>query len=502
MEPGAGSVDEAMTDAPAGAGASAGGPAASPSRARAGRDIAGQMVLRALNLALGVGVTLLLVRTLGTDGFGRWSVLLAVFGFVSYFGSLGLAQVAVERAAADPERAPHWFGALVTLRLALIGPVTLLSLGVCLALADDTPMRVAAALVCAVLPVSVLSALSVVFQLQVRNVVVTAIEVGNGVVWAAAVAVVALLDGGLVAIAAAFLVVTTLTNLAFIALALRASPVHFRRSRPLWPSLLRQGLPVGIGGLLTLGYGYVDQVIVFQIAGARDAGLYGAVYRIYERIQFLPAAIMTTLFPLFVAARDSDPERARRLFRTAFDYLVLTSLPALAITLAGPEPITRLLFGADFADAGPALPLLMATFVVVSLGYLTGYLIVAYDLQHRFLAIAIGALVLNVAANLALVPTYGFMAAAWLTLATEVLVMSLSMWMVCARMGVAPTGEHLGRIAAAATAAGLAAWGMKEAGAPTPAWVAAAALLYAALVVALGAVRLGELRALLRRAEA
>src|SRR6185369_3984507 len=104
--------------------------------------------------------------------------------------------------------------------------------------------------------------------------------------------------------------------------------------------------------------------------------------------------------------------------------------PALAITLAGAEPITRLLFGEDFVDAAPALPLLMATFVVVSLGYLTGYLIVAYDLQRRFLAIAIGALAFNVATNLALVPTYGFMAAAWLTLATEVLVLTMSMWIL------------------------------------------------------------------------
>ena len=218
--------------------------------------------------------------------------------------------------------------------------------------------------------------------------------------------------------------------------------MHFRGSRPLWGDLLRQGLPVGIGGLLTLGYGYVDQVIVFEVAGVRDAGLYGAVYRIYERVQFLPAAIMTTLFPLFVTARDHDPERVRRLFHTAVDYLVLTSLPAFTITLAGAEPITRLLFGADFADAAPALPLLMATFVVVSLGYLTGYLIVAYNLQRRFLLIAIGALVFNVATNLALVPSYGFMAAAWLTLATEVVVMSLSMWIVCSTMGVAPTGHR------------------------------------------------------------
>jgi O-antigen/teichoic acid export membrane protein len=322
------------------------------------------------------------------------------------------------------------------------------------------------------------------------------------VLWAAAVAAVALLDGGLVAIAAAFLAVSTVTNVAYVVLALRASPVHFRSSRPLWPALLRQGLPVGIGGLLTLGYGYVDQVIVFELAGVRDAGLYGAVYRIYERIQFLPAAIMTTLFPLFVAARDTDPERVRRLFRTAVDYLLLTSLPALAISLAGYGPITRLLFGDEFAEAGPALPLLMATFVVVSLGYLTGYLIVAYRLQKRFLAIAVGALAFNVATNLALVPEYGFMAAAWLTLATEVLVMSLSMWIVCRAMGIAPGGDHLGRIVAAATAAGAASWALKEAGLPTLAWVAAGAAVYAALVVAVGAVRMDELRALLRKAEA
>lgn len=494
MEPRAGSVDEVMTDG-------ASGVEAAPSRARAGRDIAGQIVLRALNLVLGVGVTLLLVRVLGTDGFGRWSVLLAVLGFLSYFGSLGLAQVAVERAAGAPERAPHWFGALITLRLALIGPVTLVSLGVCLALSDDTAMRIAAVLVCATLPLAVLSALSVVFQLQVRNVVVTAIELGNSIVWAGAVAIISLLDGGLVAIAAAFLGVATLTNTAYVVLALRASPVHFRRSRPLWTDLLRQGLPVGIGGLLTLGYGYVDQVIVFEIAGVRDAGLYGAVYRIYERVQFLPAAIMTTLFPLFVSARDHDPERVRRLFHTAVDYLLLTSLPALAITLAGATPITRLLFGEDFVDAAPALPLLMATFVVVSLGYLTGYLIVAYNLQRRFLLIAIGALVFNVATNLALVPSYGFMAAAWLTLATELLVMSLSMWIVCSRMGIAPVGDGLGRIVASAIVTGLAAWGFKEAGLPTVAWVAAAGLLYAGLMIAVGAVRLEELKALVRREE-
>jgi O-antigen/teichoic acid export membrane protein len=476
-------------------------PGAPVSRARAGRDIAGQTMLRVANLALGVGVTVVVVRTLGDRAFGQWSTLLAITNMVGYFGVLGLHQVAVERASSDPAAQPDWVGSLLTLRLALTGPTTLLAAAVCLWVADSGDMRTAAVLVCAAIPFSAAAAVRIVFQLEVRNTLASAIELANGIAWAAAVVLVAVLGGGLVAIAAAFLVVTSLTNLATVAIVLRRAPVRVRGSRANWPALLRLGLPVGIGGLLTLGYGYIDQVIVFQLAGARDAGLYGAVYKIYERAQFLPSTLMTTLFPIFVAAREHHPERVPRLFRSAIDYLVLVSLPALAISLAGAEPIVRLLFGAEFADAAPALPVLMATLVVVSLGYLTGYLIVAYRLQRQFVAVAAGALVLNVGANLALVGTYGFMAAAWITLGTEVLVMSLSLAMVCRRAGVAPWGEHLGRIAAAAVLTFAIGYGLRRAGLPVLAWVAIAGAAYGALLLAFGAVRLGELRALVRREE-
>lgn len=469
------------------------------SRARAGRDIAGQVLLRGVNLALGVAVTVLVVRTLGDRGFGQWSTLLAVVQFVGYLGVLGLVQVTVERASSDPGAQPAWLGSLVTLQLALSVPATVLAVVICLSVSDDTAMRVAAVVVCAGIPFAAGRALRVAFQLQVRNTVSTAIELANGIAWAVGVVLVAALGGGLVAIAVTFTALSIATSLATVAIVLRSAPITLRGARERWPLLLRLGLPVGIGGLLTLGYGYVDQVIVFQIAGAREAGLYGAAYRIYERAQFLPAALMTTLFPIFVAARDTDHERVRRLFRTAVDYLLLTSLPALALALAGSEQIVKLLFGAEFAAAAPALTVLMATLVVVSIGHLTGYLIVTYRLQRRFVAIAVAALVLNVAANLALVPAYGFMAAAWVTLGTELMVMSLSLAIVCRAARVPPTGAHVGRIVAATIAMGALAWGLRSAGAPVLVWIGAASLLYGALLLAGGAVRVGEVRALLRR---
>jgi hypothetical protein len=80
--------------------------------------------------------------------------------------------------------------------------------------------------------------------------------------------------------------------------------------------------------------------------------------------------------------------------------------------------------------------------------------------------------------------------------------MSLSMWIVSSAMSLLPTGAHVGRIVVAAAAAGLSAWGLKEAGLPTIVWTVAAGVLYALLVVVLGVVKPAELRGLVRRGEA
>jgi O-antigen/teichoic acid export membrane protein len=141
----------------------------------------------------------------------------------------------------------------------------------------------------------------------------------------------------------------------------------------------------------------------------------------------------------------------------------------------------------------------MATFVLVSVGYLAGYLIIAYELQRRFVLIAVVALVLNVTANLLLVPVAGFMAAAWITLATELLVATWTTVLVCRTIDVLPEWGRVGRVALVAVAAGAAGWALREAGVPVVLWTLAATLLYAGLLLALRMVPAAELRSLFRR---
>jgi O-antigen/teichoic acid export membrane protein len=463
---------------------------------RATRDIAVQVLGRNGNHALGVVVTLIVVRGLGARGFGAWSTIFAVTQIASVLGDLGLNQVAISRAAREPERESHWLGALVSLRVALALPVTAVALSAVLVIAPNRDTRIAGVLIAATILVGAPAAVSAAFQLRVRNDITIAIMTLNSVLWAAGAIGVWSLGGGIREFAAAFLLVAVITTCVTVPVATRLVSVRLAGARRLWPALWRVGLGVGTAGILVTGYVRLDQILVFSLAGSRQAGLYGAVYRILDQVQFIPISVMTTLFPLIASAHPGDPARVRRVLQTAGEYLTMASLPILAFTIVAALPIVRLLFGPGFAAAATALPILMGAFVAISFGYLGGNMVVILELQRAFVVYAAVGLVVNAALNVALIPRYGFLAAAWITLLTEVVVTSLTMRRVLSTIEMAPRWGRLVRTLAAAVAMGALIWAARRAGLPLAGLVAIAAVTYPAFLLAVGALSPADLRAL------
>jgi len=307
-----------MPDAPTEPGtADSAGSLSSAVGRRAVADILGQLVLRVINLGLGVFVTLVLVRTLGARGFGQWSTIFAVIQLTGYLATFGFEQVSVRHAAAEPERAPDWVAALLGLRLALALPVGLLTAGLLVAIAGHGPMLAAGLITCAIFISGALSASRVVFQLRTRNDVNAAFELANGILWAAAVGGLAIVHGGLVPFAIAFVLTTWIPVLVQAALALRRLRPRLTGWRVHGRELIRAGVPVGISSLLIIAYARIDQVIVFELAGAKAAGLYGADYRILDRLQAVPETFMVTLFPLISGLYPADLGQVRALVTRA-----------------------------------------------------------------------------------------------------------------------------------------------------------------------------------------
>ena len=94
-----------------------------------------------------------------------------------------------------------------------------------------------------------------------------------------------------------------------------------RGGRQRWGRLLRAAVPLAGAALLTVAYTRIDQVLVYRLSGAAEAGLYGAVYRVLDRAQLVPLAVVTTFLPMLAAAWTHDRARFGRLFQDAAEFL-------------------------------------------------------------------------------------------------------------------------------------------------------------------------------------
>jgi hypothetical protein len=98
------------------------------------------------------------------------------------------------------------------------------------------------------------------------------------------------------------------------------------------------------------------------------------------------------------------------------------------------------------------------------------------------------------------VPIYGFLGAAWITLVTEVVVVSASALFLGRALGVRrPNLGRLGHVVLAAVCLLLVLEAVSALGAPLAVLVATACVAYPLLLFGVGALRIGDLRALARK---
>ncbi len=479
--------------------------ASQATRQRAAHDVLIQIVARVLNLALGVVVTGLLARTLGDARYGQWSTIFVVLGLVGYLLNFGMEGVVIREASRTPEDEMEWLGSMLALRLIMIGPVVLVAAGAIWLLHSTQQMLVAGLILIISMPFSGVSVLSMVFQLRVRNFVPMLILTLRSVLWGGAVIII-FLDGGsngggsMIVLAIAMALTNSVGSVVQMFAGHRVVGQWLRPTRRHVGTLLRVGMPLGLSGVLVICYARIDQVIVYVIAGSRSAGLYGAVYGVLDQSHFIPVSVLTTLAPIIAAAWPHDRERMLRTVRLAAEFMAISSLGALAFSCVASTQIVRLIFGPNFVDAAPALPVLGAAFVFICFGYLNGNLLIVMGQQNRLLRISLIALIVNLIGNFIFVPLVGFMGAAWMTLITEIVVFGASLRLIMGTLELRRPGiGRIGRtIVAAALLGGVLAL-LEAAGAGLALLIVAACLFYPALLFGLRALAPDDVRVLLRR---
>jgi O-antigen/teichoic acid export membrane protein len=471
-------------------------------RQRAASDILMQVVVRIANLALGVVVTALLVRTLGTKGYGEWGTAFIVLGLIGYFASFGIEEIAIREAAREPENEFEWIGSVMALRLIVLVPVMTAALVAIVLLHTSQAMLIAGVIMVVAMPFGGISALGLIFQLRVDNRVPMVVLTIRSILWAAAVGIIYLDHGGMVALAAS-LVITNSVGSIVQALAARKLVGRWARpNRTYIRPLLQRAVPVGISGLLVIAYARIDQTIVFSIKGPAQAGLYGSVYILLDSAHFVPGSILTTMSPVMAAAWPHDPARLRRAARMTLELMCVGSFGALAFATVAAVPVVRLIFGAGFVEAASILPVLGGAFVLICFGYVNDNLVLVLGKQKRRVVIGVIALIVNLIGNFALVPEFGFKAAAWMTLVTEAVVVAMETKIVMDALGI--RRPNISRILRTAVCALVLAGELaitKLLGAPLLALILLSCISYPALLLALGGMSTDDVLIVLKRRE-
>src|SRR6202035_3487450 len=218
-------------------------------RQRAAKDILMQVVVRIANLALGVVVTALVVRTLGQAGYGQWSTLFIVIALVGYFANFGMEGVALREAARRPELEHEWIGTVIAARLIMLVPVMLVSLVVLVLVEQSHQMLIAGLILIAVMPFGGVSALSILFRLRVDNRVPMIVLTRRSVLWGIAVVFISADGGGMIALAIAMAATNTVGSIVQALAAMRIVPRWPRPNRKNLRELARVRLPIGISGV-------------------------------------------------------------------------------------------------------------------------------------------------------------------------------------------------------------------------------------------------------------
>jgi O-antigen/teichoic acid export membrane protein len=448
----------------------------------AGRVTKNSLTPLASNVAvkiLGFGFSLFYFRWLGVGQVGKYVIAGTTLLFLDTIIGFGLQQLVMRDVARDKGQANAYISNAVAVRLivtALVGaPV---ALGV-LALHhfagfDGDTAAVIVILIAGFLPGAFSNVFSHIFDAHELMEYRAFVQVLTQIVSIALGVAFVLAGWNIVGLAMASFLTNIFTALVFWLLIRRTLvKPRLQLDGGLIGAIFKGAYPIMLNQLLVVFFFKIDVLILPVFRGNTEVGLYGAAYKFVDAMLLVPSAFVPALFPILSRQAATERDALRRGTDLGLKVLLLIALPLVAGFEVFAGDITRGFFGDKFAGSTIALRILMLYLPFSYVNGLTQYVLIALDKQKtivRFFAITA---VFNVAANLALIPRFGYVAASAVTVGSEVVLLAPLWWLTARELGGTSLARTAARPTLAALASGIVMVALRAAGMPVLGAIAA-----------------------------
>jgi PST family polysaccharide transporter len=176
--------------------------------------------------------------------------------------------------------------------------------------------------------------------------------------------------------------------------------------------LLQESWPLLLASISVTFYMQINIIILGQMTGDYEVGIYAAANRLTELWYFIPIAVSASVAPAVIKSKELGSDvydlRMQRLFRLMTFFALAVSI---AITVLGDE-IIILVFGAEYVDSIDVLKILIWGLIFVSWGLVQGTWDVNEGLMIPKLARTLLGLITVVVLSVVLIPMLGAVGAA------------------------------------------------------------------------------------------
>lgn len=353
----------------------------------------------------------IIAKLVGVEVTGHFFYAVSVTSVFVILADLGLTPVVIREMAADESKGRAALAKALKLKALYVPLAILASISYVLAVKADQATVVAVALACLVMSADSLSVLwygairgrrklqfealgMLIGQLLTATLSILAIKVFG---WGVNGLVLALLAGS------TWNVVWSVTQARRLGLWPERGLAEWR-----WQKLMRAAVPFALAGLFVKTYSYADTLLLKQFHTAREVGWYAVAYKVTYAFQFLPLAFVAALYPGMSAAYASkEKEALQKIISGSLRLMTIVAVPLSAALSAFAPRVIPAVYG--HAYDGSVMPLMILAWVLIPIfwDFPIGSLLNATHRAEQKTAAMGAAMVVNVFANVLLVPRFG-----------------------------------------------------------------------------------------------
>ena len=206
-----------------------------------------------------------------------------------------------------------------------------------------------------------------------------------------------------------FAVITTLgTFINFIICVRYISKMTHTLSPVNWKAafeLLKEGVPYFLNSIFGVIYYRIDTVMLSFMAPESVVGWYGASYKFFDSLMFIPSIFTIAVFPVLSRLWGEGKTSLGRPLQKSLDLILLAGIPVSILAFVFSRQIITLFYGLEgYEKSILLLQIFSAGLLLVYIDMMLGTVLLASDKQKEITRISFYAIFINVGLNYFFIP--------------------------------------------------------------------------------------------------